>query len=52
MNAASGASTADAGFATVHPSSVLRSPSGERERNEQAFVSNLKKIAQYLHSHA
>jgi uracil-DNA glycosylase family protein len=39
---------AEVGFATVHPSSVLRSPSGERERNERAFVNDIRKIAQYM----
>jgi DNA polymerase len=40
---------ADAGFATVHPSSVLRAPSGEdRARAEKAFLSDFKKIAKHV----
>jgi uracil-DNA glycosylase len=39
---------AEAGFATVHPSSVLRAPSDVREEAEQAFVDDLKKVARYL----
>jgi uracil-DNA glycosylase family protein len=39
---------AERGFVTVHPSAVLRSPSGERARAEKAFVNDLKKIATYL----
>ncbi|MDB4900398.1 MAG: Phage polymerase-related protein [Gemmatimonadetes bacterium] len=39
---------AERGFVTVHPSAVLRSPSGERERAEKAFVNDLKKVAKYL----
>jgi uracil-DNA glycosylase len=42
---------AEAGFATVHPSSVLRTPSESRAAAEQAFVGDLKKIARYLASH-
>jgi uracil-DNA glycosylase len=43
---------AEAGFATVHPSSVLRAPSGDvRAAAEKAFVGDLKKIARYLASH-
>ena len=34
--------------ATVHPSSVLRSPSAEREANEKAFMRDIKKIAAYV----
>lgn len=39
---------AEAGFVTVHPSAVLRSPSEERRAAERAFVSDLKKVAKYL----
>jgi DNA polymerase len=39
---------AEAGFATVHPSSILRAPSGERAKAELAFVNDLKKVARYL----
>jgi uracil-DNA glycosylase family protein len=39
---------AEAGFATVHPSSILRAPSGERAKAESAFVNDLKKVARYL----
>lgn len=39
---------AEAGFVTVHPSAVLRSPSGERAAAERAFVNDLKKVARYL----
>lgn len=38
-------SWAKAFFATVHPSSILRTPSGERERAWQEFLSDLKHIA-------
>ena len=41
-------SLAEAGFATVHPSSVLRAPSDVREEAEKAFVDDLKKVAKYL----
>jgi DNA polymerase len=41
---------AEAGFATVHPSSILRAPSGERAKAESAFVNDLKKVARYLAS--
>jgi uracil-DNA glycosylase family protein len=34
--------------ATVHPSSVLRSPAGDREANEKAFRRDISKIAKYL----
>jgi len=43
---------AEAGFATVHPSAVLRSPSELRGDAEKAFVSDLKKVAGYLARHA
>jgi uracil-DNA glycosylase family protein len=39
---------AEAGFATVHPSSVLRAPSEVRAEAEKAFVDDLKKVARYL----
>ena len=42
---------AEAGFATVHPSSVLRAPSDVRAEAEKAFVADLKKVARYLASH-
>ena len=34
--------------ATVHPSSVLRSPSAERAANEKAFMRDIRKVATYL----
>jgi len=43
---------AEAGFATVHPSAVLRSPSELRGDAEKAFVSDLRKVAGYLARHA
>jgi uracil-DNA glycosylase family protein len=39
---------ADAIIATVHPSAVLRAPSGERERARREFVADLKRVAAYL----
>jgi DNA polymerase len=39
---------AEAAFATVHPSAVLRAPSDLREDAEKAFVGDLKKVARYL----
>jgi uracil-DNA glycosylase len=39
---------AEAGFATVHPSAVLRTPGDLREEAEKAFISDLRKIALYL----
>jgi uracil-DNA glycosylase family protein len=39
---------AEAIIATVHPSSVLRAPNGERERARQEFVADLKRVAAYL----
>jgi DNA polymerase len=39
---------AEAGFATVHPSSILRSPSQYRADAERGFVEDLKKVAKYL----
>ena len=41
---------ADAGFVTVHPSAVLRAPSGEHAAAERAFVNDLRKVAKYLAS--
>ena len=35
---------AKAFMATVHPSSILRAPDGEREAQFKAFVADLKKI--------
>lgn len=42
---------AEAGFATVHPSAVLRSPRELRSEAEAAFVDDLKKVARYLARH-
>jgi uracil-DNA glycosylase len=42
---------AEAGFATVHPSSVLRAPGDLRADAEKAFMADLKKVARYLASH-
>lgn len=39
---------ADAIIATVHPSAVLRAPSGERERARREFVADLKRVAAFL----
>jgi DNA polymerase len=39
---------ADAGFATVHPSSILRAPADLRAEAEKAFVSDLKRVARFL----
>jgi len=40
---------ADAVFATVHPSSILRAPdSASRETARKAFVADLKKVARFL----
>jgi len=39
---------AGAGFVTVHPSAVLRAPSGEHAAAERAFVADLKKVARWL----
>ena len=35
-------------FATVHPSSVLRSPPDQREAAEREFYADLRKVGQYL----
>ena len=42
---------AKAGFATVHPSAVLRAPGELRAEAEQAFVDDLRKVARYLARH-
>jgi DNA polymerase len=42
---------AEAGFATVHPSSVLRSPSGLRAEAEKQFVHDLKQVARWMETH-
>jgi uracil-DNA glycosylase len=42
---------AEAGFATVHPSAILRAPGDLRADAEKAFVADLKKVARYLASH-
>ena len=42
---------ADAGFATVHPSAVLRAPGDERAEAERAFVNDLKKVARWMAAH-
>jgi DNA polymerase len=40
---------ADAAFATVHPSSILRAPDAKsREDARKAFVADLKKVARFL----
>ena len=39
---------AEAVFATVHPSSILRAPSDARAEAEKSFVDDLKKVARYL----
>ena len=42
---------ADAGFATVHPSSVLRAPSDLRADAERQFVDDLRKVARWMAAH-
>jgi DNA polymerase len=43
---------AEAIFATVHPSSVLRAPDpGARAEAERAFVADLKQVARHLQAH-
>jgi len=42
---------AEAGFATVHPSAVLRAPGDLRAEAEKAFVDDLKKVDRYLARH-
>jgi DNA polymerase len=44
-------SLADVVFATVHPSAVLRTPSGQRAAAERAFVADVKKVAKWLAAH-
>jgi DNA polymerase len=39
---------AEAGFATVHPSSILRAPSDVRAEAEAQMVADLRKVARYL----
>ena len=39
---------ADAVIATVHPSSVLRAPAGERERARRDFFTDLARVGRYL----
>jgi DNA polymerase len=43
---------AEAGFATVHPSAVLRAPGPLRAEAEREFVSDLKKVARWMEKHA
>jgi uracil-DNA glycosylase len=43
---------AEAGFATVHPSSVLRTPGDLRAEAERQFVNDLKKVARWMETHA
>ncbi len=49
---AMGSPLAEAVFATVHPSAVLRTPSAQRAVAERAFVADVKKVAAWLASHA
>jgi DNA polymerase len=42
---------ADAGFATVHPSAVLRSPADVRAEAERQFVNDLRKVARWMATH-
>jgi uracil-DNA glycosylase family protein len=42
---------AETGFATVHPSSVLRSPGDLRAEAERLFVNDLRKIARWMEKH-
>lgn len=39
---------ADAVFATVHPSAVLRAPSDQRKLAERLFVADIRKVGRYL----
>jgi uracil-DNA glycosylase len=39
---------AEAGFVTVHPSSILRAPSEDRAQALKAMESDLRKVARYL----
>ena len=45
-------SFAEAGFATVHPSAVLRAPRELRADAEKHFVGDLKKVARWMETHA
>ena len=40
------------GFATVHPSAVLRAPADLRAEAERLFVNDLKKVARWMEAHA
>jgi uracil-DNA glycosylase len=42
---------ADAVFATVHPSAVLRAPAESREEAKREFFADLKAVARYLKRH-
>jgi uracil-DNA glycosylase family protein len=42
---------AEAGFATVHPSAVLRAPGDLRADAERQFVNDLKKVARWMEAH-
>ena len=39
---------AEAGFTTVHPSAVLRTPSEDRAAAEKAFFADLRKVARWM----
>ena len=43
---------AEAVFATVHPSAVLRAPAGSREQAKEEFFADLNAVAKYLERHA
>ena len=43
---------AETGFATVHPSAVLRAPSDLRAEAERLFVNDLRKVARWMVTHA
>jgi uracil-DNA glycosylase len=42
---------AEAGFATVHPSAVLRAPADLRAGAERQFVNDLRKVARWMAAH-
>jgi uracil-DNA glycosylase family protein len=42
---------AEAVFATVHPSAILRAPDEAREESRREFFGDLKAVAKYLKSH-
>ena len=42
---------AEAVFATVHPSAVLRARDPDREQARQEFFLDMQRVASYLHSH-